>query len=69
MWDIYQNVGVGTSLVMPSGVTDELQNGVQSFQTQALGMIGTIIPIALLLTISVAVVYFIVRHFRSISHV
>lgn len=53
---------------MDATVETAVETAIGSFQTAALGQLGTLIPVAMLLTISVAVVYFVVKHFRGLSH-
>lgn len=50
-------------------VTANAQDAVLGLQTAATSNLGTVIPVAAVLLISVAIVYFIVRHFRGIAHV
>jgi len=54
--------------VMDTTVQTNAQSAVSGFQTAALANLGTLIPVAAVLLISVAVVYFIVKHFRGLTH-
>jgi len=74
---ISAGVGAILALVVPSFAVDpamdstvqaNTQSAISGFQTAALTNLGTLIPIAAVLLISVAVVYFIVKHFRGLTH-
>ena len=50
-------------------VVAETTNAINGLQQAATSNLGTLIPIASVLLISVIVVYFVIRHFRGIAHV
>jgi len=53
---------------MDATVSAVTQAAVADLQADALSSLGTLIPVAAVLLISVAIVYFVIKHFRSISH-
>jgi len=53
---------------MDATVQAETVAAITDFQDAALENLGTLIPVAAVLLISVAVVYFIVKHFRGLTH-
>jgi len=54
---------------MDSTVQAAANSAISGLQSSALTNLGTLIPVAAVLLISVVLVYFIVRHFRRIAHV
>jgi len=57
-----------TTPVADATVVANTTDTINGLQQAALTNLGTLIPIAAVLLISVAVVFFVIRHFRAIVH-
>jgi hypothetical protein len=54
--------------VADADVVTATTNAISGLQAELLSNLATLIPIAAVLLITVAVVFFVIRHFRAIVH-
>jgi len=54
--------------VADADVVDATTDAISGLQAELLANLATLIPIAAVLLITVAVVFFVIRHFRAIVH-
>jgi len=62
------NITTPSNPYINSTVQTKAQSMVSGFSSSAVSGLGSLIPIGAVLLLSVAVVYFVIKHFRSLTH-